>query len=107
MMTFKACSVFWNNRPIFSAFCAGFCIGIFVPLIYLLMGGDIFIFVPLWAKIIFYPGLLTGNLVYPLIGFSGAIFSGITALALFYGLIGMGIRGLIMTGSKRNRIQTL
>ena len=43
----------------------GFAIGLVSSVIYILIGGNTWLlFTPIWARILFYPGFITGSIVY-------------------------------------------
>jgi hypothetical protein len=79
-------------------FLFGVCVGCTASLVYMICGGDTFIFVPTWALIVFYPGFIAGNLAYKYVGFEGAYVVGILAVGISYGLIALVIRQLINRG---------
>ena len=69
-------------------FCVGFILGFIISWAYILLGGDYWLFVPLWVKIIAYPGLLVGNTCYDLFGNEPfALLLGTVTIGLFYGVI--------------------
>ena len=70
------------------AFCAGFIIGLIASWTYILADGDYWFSIPLWAEIVFYPGLLVGNYCYDIFGnILLAQVIGTLAVGLFYGIV--------------------
>ncbi|RKY10526.1 MAG: hypothetical protein DRP56_00730 [Planctomycetota bacterium] len=69
-------------------FCAGFIIGLIASWAYILADGDYWVFIPLWAEIIFYPGFLAGNFCYNLFSnMNLALWAGTLTVGLFYGIV--------------------
>ena len=70
------------------AFFVGFIIGIIASWTYILLEGDYWLFIPLWAEIVFYPGLFVGNYSYDLFGnLLIAQMVGTFSVGLFYGIV--------------------
>jgi hypothetical protein len=67
-------------------FFIGLMVGLVASWLYLLAGGSTWLFVPLWAEVIFYPGFFVGGYCYYLFGNSIAILLGTMAVGLFYGI---------------------
>ena len=76
-------------------FLFGASIGLIGSLLYLVLGGDVFILVPLWAAVIFLPGFYVGDLLYNHVGFTTAVIAGIVAVMLTYGILALIIRLVI------------
>lgn len=56
-----------GRRPLRRTLCwalAGFGLGVVSASVYLLLGGEYFLFIPRWAYIVFYPGFFVGNAAY-------------------------------------------
>lgn len=70
-------------------FCIGSMIGLIASWIYILAGGDTWLFVPVWAEIIFYPGFHIGLICYDIFGGNVylALIFGSIVVGLFYGII--------------------
>lgn len=69
-------------------FCAGVIVGLIMAWTYLLNDGYYWLFIPLWAEIIFYPGFIVGNYCYDLFGIQPlAIVVGTLAVGLSYGIL--------------------
>jgi hypothetical protein len=86
----------WSERhPALAAFAAGSVTGWVATFTYLICGGDYFLSVPAAAFILLYPGFVVGDLVYKLAGESVAVYSGIFAVGVFYGLVALLIRAIV------------
>ena len=69
-------------------FLAGVILGLISSWAYILADGDYWLFIPLWAEIIFYPGLLVGNFCYDLFGNEPLVLLlGTLSVGLFYGIV--------------------
>jgi len=69
-------------------FCIGFMMGLIASWIYLLAGGQTWLFVPSWAEIVFYPGFFVGGCSYNLfLGKPLAVLIGTLTVGLFYGTV--------------------
>ena len=69
-------------------FFVGVMIGLIASWLYLLAGGQTWLFVPLWAEIVFYPGFFVGGYSYNLFGNEPlAVLLGTIAVGLFYGTV--------------------
>lgn len=100
MTFYQRIFAFSKHRPLLFLFLLGSLVGLVAPILYLVGGGDVFLNVPTWATILYFPGFLIGNLFYNSIGFSGAVTTGIFTLVLCYGLLALGI-GLLIVGSRK------
>ena len=70
------------------AFFVGTMIGLIASWLYLLAGGQTWLFVPLWAEIVFYPGFFVGGYSYNLSGNEPiAVLLGTLSVGLFYGIV--------------------
>lgn len=69
-------------------FSIGFTLLFLASWLYILLGGDYWLFVPLWIEVIAYPGLLVGNTCYELFGNESlALLLGTVTIGLFYGFV--------------------
>ena len=70
-------------------FCVGCMIGLIASWVYIIAGGDTWLFIPQWAEVIFFPGFFVGYSCYQIFGsniYLGLIFGSLT-VGLFYGTL--------------------
>jgi hypothetical protein len=105
MKLFQRISAWSFRHPSLSAFLFGAIIGFLASSLYIICGGDVFLFVPTWASVVFFPGLLVGNWAYrafDFLGFTGAIIAGMLAVMLSYGLLAFCVRQLLNIRIRRS-----
>ena len=80
----------------------GFAVGTLAPTLYLLLGGEYFLFIPRWAYIVFFPGFFAGNAVYKWrLSEEACKVAGVLAVGLAYALLALLVRFAWSTVRKR------
>ena len=73
-------------KNMMKTFLIGLMLGLISSWIYILAGGETWLFVPSWAEILFYPGFTVGHYCYVIFGVQLAILIGTLSVGLFYGI---------------------
>jgi hypothetical protein len=87
------------------AFWIGMMPGLIASWAYVICGGSTWLSVPVWAQVVFYPGLFVGMSSYHFFGsMTLALLTGTVSVGLFYGFLLMAVFSIWNVGAKRSKV---